>query len=88
MIAWFVRNRVAANLLLFGISLGGLLTIRGVPQELLPETRTSMLAVRTDYPGASAAVVEDAVLRRLEGALRHVSGIGEMTGLPRDCPVA
>ena len=81
MIAWFVRNRVAANLLLFGISLGGLLTIRGVPQELLPETRSAILAVRTDYPGADAAVVEDTVLRNLEGVLRDVSGIGEMTGL-------
>lgn len=36
-IPWFVRNRVAANLLLLGISLGGLLVLGGVPQEMIPE---------------------------------------------------
>lgn len=80
-IGWFVRNRVAANLLLLGISLGGLLTLGGIPQEMLPETRSAALSIRTVFPGAGAAVVEDSVLVGLEEALRDVSGVKETVGV-------
>jgi multidrug efflux pump subunit AcrB len=80
-IAWFVKNRVAANLLFLGISLGGLLTVRGIPQEMIPETETSAVAIRTVFPGAAAEVVEDGVLLRLEEALREVSGVEEIAGM-------
>ncbi len=83
-IPWFVRNRVAANLLLVGIFLGGLLTIRGVPQEMIPEVRSSALLVRTVVPGASAEVIEEAVLTALEEAVRDVSGIEETTAVATD----
>ena len=81
MIAWFVRNRVAANLLLLAISLGGLLTIGGVPQEMIPEAQPSALTIRTVFPGAGAEVVEEGVVLGLEEALRDVSGVKEISGL-------
>ena len=80
-IVWFVRNRVTANLLLLGISLAGLLTIGGIPQEMIPEPQASALAIRTVFPGAGAEVVEDGVLLGLEEALRDVSGVKEIAGL-------
>ena len=83
-IAWFVRNRVAANLLLFAISLAGLLTIRGVPQELVPETSPSTLTVSTVWPGSGASVIEDSVLVPMEEALRDIGGIREISGTARD----
>ena len=83
-IAWFVRNRVAANLLLFAISLAGILTIRGVPQELVPETSPSTLTVRTAWPGAGASVIEASVLKPMEEVLRDVGGIREISGTARD----
>ena len=83
-IAWFVRNRVAANLLLFAISLAGLLTIRGVPQELLPETSPSTLSVSTAWPGSGASIIEASVLTPMEEALRDIEGIREISGTARD----
>ena len=80
-ISWFVRNRVAANLLLLGISLGGLLTLGGIPQEMIPETRSSALTVTTVFPGAGAEVIEDSVLLGLEETLDDVSGVKEIAGL-------
>ncbi len=80
-IAWFVRNRVAANLLLLGISLGGLLTLGGIPQEMIPETQSSALTVTTVFPGAGAEVIEDGVLVGLEEALDDVSGVKEIAAL-------
>ena len=81
MLGWFLRNRVAANLLLLGISLGGMLTIGGLPQELIPEIRSSALTVSTAFPGAGAEVIEDGVLIGLEAAIADVSGVKEIAGL-------
>ena len=79
-LGWFVRNRVVANLLLFGISLAGLLTLGGVPQELLPEPPASALTVRSVFPGAGAELIEQSVLIPIEETLRQVSGIREIGG--------
>ncbi len=83
-IAWFVRNRVAANLLFLGISLGGLLTVGEIPQEMIPDTESSAVSIRTVFPGAAAEVVEDGVLLSLEEALRDVSGVKEIAGMATD----
>ena len=76
-------NRVAANLLLFGIALGGLLTIGGVPQELLPETDPATVTIRTAFPGAGAETIEANVLVAMEERLRDVEGIDEISGTAR-----
>ena len=81
MVGWFVRNRVAANLMLLGISLGGLLTVGGVPQEMIPKTQSSALTIRTVFPGAGAEVIEDSILLGLEEALSEISGVKETVGL-------
>lgn len=80
-LGWFVRNRVAANLLLFGISLGGLVALGGIPQELIPDTRPSALTIRTVFPGAGAEAIQDSVLVGLEEALSDVPGVKEIAGL-------
>ncbi|MXW72246.1 MAG: efflux RND transporter permease subunit [Acidobacteria bacterium] len=83
-IAWFVRNRVAANLVFFGVSLGGYLALGGIPHELLPETSSPAVVVRVVVPGAEAGVVEARVLLPLEEALRGIEGVREMTGFAAD----
>lgn len=83
-VAWFVRNRVAANLLLFGVSLAGYLTAGGIPQEILPEARSTAISVRVPYPGAGAPLVEESVLARLEEALRGLRGVEETAGVAAD----
>ena len=80
-IGWFIHNRVAANLLLFGISLAGLLALGGVPQELVPESPPRVLTIRTVLPGAGAEAVEDGILIAVEEALGDVSGIREIAEL-------
>ena len=58
-IAWFIENRVAANLLFFGISLAGFAALSGLPQELMPESGSSAISIRTVFPGASAGTIEE-----------------------------
>ncbi len=83
-LAWFVRNRVTANLMLLGISLGGLLVIGSIPQELIPETQPSAVSIRTVFPGAGAEVIEESVLVPLEEATSDLSGVGEIVGIATD----
>ena len=80
-LGWFIHNRVAANLLLFGISLAGLLALGTVPRELTPDSPPRALTIRTVLPGAGAEAVEDGVLIPVEEALGDVSGIREIAGL-------
>ena len=83
-LAWFVRNRVAANLMLLGISLAGLLVIGSIPQELMPETQPAGVNIRTVFPGAGAEVIEESVLIPLEEATAELSGVGEIVGIATD----
>ena len=83
-IAWFVRNRVAANLAFFGVTLAGYVTAFGLPHELLPKTSSPAVVVRVLLPGAEAEVVESRVLAPLEEALRGIRGVRETTGLAAD----
>lgn len=83
-IAWFVRNRVAANLMLLGISLAGLLVIGDIPQEMIPETQPGAVVIRTVFPGAGAEVIENGVLVPLEEAVSDLSGVGEVSGIATD----
>ena len=83
-IAWFVRNRVAANLLMLAILGAGLVTLGGIPQELLPETAPSAVRVQVDLPGAGAEEVEEGVLVALEHAVEDISGVRALHGLAVD----
>lgn len=83
-IAWFVENRVAANLLFFGISLAGYFTLGGIPQELVPDTGSSAISIRVAFPGASAPTVEEGVLLRLEEAVAGLEGVEETVGVAAD----
>jgi len=65
-IAWFVRNPVAANLLMVVLIVGGLMSMTVLRQEEFPAIDTDMVQVVVDYPGASPGEVEDSVCVRVE----------------------
>ena len=83
-VAWFVRNRVAANLVFFGVCLAGYLSIADIPHQLLPETSTSAIQVRVVVPGTGAEAVEAEVLLGLEETLRGVGSVTSMNGVAAD----
>ena len=65
-IAWFVHNPVAANLLMFVLITGGVLTLPMIRQEEFPAIEMDMVQIVVDYPGASPAEVEESICLRLE----------------------
>ena len=65
-IAWFVRNPVAANLLMFVLVTGGLLALPLIRQEEFPAIETDIAQISVEYPGASPAEVEESICLRIE----------------------
>ncbi len=78
MIAWFARNGVAANLLMFVLVLGGMASIFTSKRELFPQFSLDTVIVRVPFLGASPEEVEELVIVRIEEALQGVDGIDEI----------
>jgi len=78
-VAWFVRNPVAANLLMVVILFTGGLTLSRLKQEVFPEFSLDMISVSVDYLGAAPEEVEEAVCVRVEEAIQGLDGIKRIT---------
>lgn len=79
LIAWFTKNTVAANLLMWLIVISGLLVIPVIKKEIFPDMPVQMVAVSVVYPGAAPEEVEDGICRRIEEAVQGLSGIEKIT---------
>lgn len=77
-LAWMARNRVAANLLMLVLVVGGLFTLPSITQEVFPEFELDTVVVSVLYPGASPSEVEEGVVLAIEEAVRDVDGIKEV----------
>lgn len=77
-IAWFARNSVAANLLMFVIIITGLYSAFNMRTQVSPDSELDRVNVDIIYPGASPVEIEKAVLVRVEEAVREIEGIDEM----------
>ncbi|PVZ68907.1 efflux RND transporter permease subunit [Pelagibaculum spongiae] len=78
-IAWFAGNRVAANLLMLMILVGGIMALPDTRKELFPNLSLDAISISTAYPGASPESVEGQVTDRLEAAIADLEGIRSMT---------
>jgi multidrug efflux pump subunit AcrB len=77
MIAFFARNGVAANLLMGGIILWGLTTLRSgkIPIEVFPEFESNIISISVPYRGGTPEEVEESVVIRVEEAIADIEGI-------------
>jgi len=74
-IAWFARNGVAANLIMFTILVGGILMVSTIRKEVFPEFSSDRVSISMLYRGAAPEEVEEAVCVRIEEAIQGVDGI-------------
>ena len=76
MISWFARNSVAANLLMFAIIIGGLVSLNGgVRLEVFPDFAVDQVNIRVPLRGATPEDVELGVAVRIEEAVQDLEGI-------------
>lgn len=83
-VAWMARNRVAANLLMFVMIVGGLLGVLSTKQEVFPEFELDMITVTVPYPGAAPAEVEQGILLAIEERVRGLDGVKRIKSTARE----
>lgn len=83
-IAWFTRNRVAANLLMFLIIVAGIAAVFSIRKQMFPTIEPNTIMVRVVYPGAAPQEVEQGVIIRIEDAIDEVEGIKRITSNARE----
>ena len=69
-IGWFVRNHVAANLMMFAIIGLGLYSGLNLRQQTTPDFDLNYVSVRVPYLGAAPEEVEECVVIKLEEAIQ------------------
>ena len=79
LIAWFAKNHVAANLLMFFIILLGLYSLFTIKRETFPEMNTGMINVQVLYRGGAPEEVERSVVVKIEEAIEGIQGIKEVS---------
>jgi multidrug efflux pump subunit AcrB len=83
-IAWFAHNPVAANLLLFLILLGGVVTLPGLRREIYPEISADAVTISVEYRGAAPAEIESAICIRIEEKLQGTDGVERVTSTAQE----
>lgn len=66
LIRWFAENHVAANLLMIGIVVGGLMNVPNIARVVFPSVSIGFLEVTVPYRGAGPAEIEERILIRIE----------------------
>ena len=76
---WFIRNPVAANLLMVLILFLGAQTLFGMRIEGFPRVPPESVEVTVEYPDATAEQVDELVTQKIEKALEGVEGVRSVT---------
>lgn len=78
-IAWFTRNPVAANLLMFGIFAVGAFSYSNINKKMFPEFNPNTISIVVPHLGAAPEEVEKSVILKVEEAIENIEGIKRMT---------
>jgi HAE1 family hydrophobic/amphiphilic exporter-1 len=84
MIRYFAAHPTAANILMFAILLLGLAAVPSLDKETFPEIKLYKVQITVNYPGASAAEVEEGICNRLEDSTDGISFLEERSCQARD----
>ena len=74
-IAYMASNPVAANFLMAGILVAGLVSLTGLEREAWPTFRYHMIEVTVPYPGANPQEVEESVVIKIEEHVSSLDGV-------------
>jgi multidrug efflux pump subunit AcrB len=83
-IAWFINNHVAANLLMLFLIAGGVIAIFSIRTELFPTVDPRTITVTVAYPGATPHEVEEGITRRVEEAVMGTDGVRQISSIAQE----
>lgn len=77
--SWAIDNKISVYVLVFIISVFGLMNYYSIPKEQIPEIVIPMININSIYPGTSPSDMENLVTRPLEKNLKSISGVKKIT---------
>lgn len=78
-VRWFIESRVAANLLMLFVALGGALALSGMRQEIFPRITVQRVSVTVAWPGATPEEAEEGICLKVEEVIDGLEGIRRVT---------
>ncbi len=84
LIAWFVKNPVAANLMMVAMFVAGIFGYNTMEREFIPQTTINGMSVSVSWPGASPRDVEEQLVVRIEEAVDGLDGIDYIESSARE----
>lgn len=84
LVSWFVRNPVAANLLMMIFLIGGAYTAMNIPTAVFPTFAASTVSITVPYPGATPGEVEESITRRVEEAVLGLKGVKQVSSTAQE----
>ncbi|MEM1141095.1 MAG: efflux RND transporter permease subunit [Pseudomonadota bacterium] len=78
LIAWWVHNPVAANLLMIGIVLSGFLGFLMMEREAFPHVKPNEARIEIAWPGAAPQEVEEQIVARIEDQLEDLDSVNHV----------
>lgn len=77
--SWSIQNTMTVLVLVFIITIGGLIGYKSMPREAFPEVVVPQIFISTIYPGNAAVDVEKLVTQPLEQEINTISGVEKLT---------
>jgi multidrug efflux pump subunit AcrB len=77
--SWAIDNKISVYVLVFIISVFGIINYYTIPKEQIPDIVIPMIDVNSIYPGTSPVDMENLVTRPLEKNLKSISGVKKIT---------
>jgi multidrug efflux pump subunit AcrB len=84
LITWFVKNPVAANLLMVAMFVSGIFGYLNLEREFLPGTTINGMTVSVTWNGASPRDVNEQIVTRVEEAIDGLDGIDYIEATARE----
>ena len=78
-IRWLAEHPLAVNLTAILLVSLGVLTALQLPQKTFPEFTLDVVSISVAYPGASAAEIQESIVRPIEDQLSGIEGIDSVT---------
>ena len=81
---YFIKFPVAANLIMFGILIMGVVGMMNMKSTFFPEVESRIIQIQIVYPGASPEEIEEGIVKKIEENLKGVTGVERYTSVSRE----
>jgi multidrug efflux pump subunit AcrB len=84
LVNYFIKYPIAANLLMVGLFLMGLVGASRMKSTFFPEVESRVITIQATFPGASPEEVEEGIINKIEENLKGVTGVEKVTSVSQE----